>query len=183
MAVVPQAVKMKRSARSADRRASRFRPPKWAEDGPRRKVGRAHGVFQNFGLLVNFLEHVVLEVAFFAVAGVPVDVVYRGVDLGVIGVENVPIFGAEHALSGRPEDETLTFCVLPQGTRIAGDEKFSLGPMPTTSGLPRRAADEQIGLFRASIGDAVGSAEQIEHLAVGLDEIALIMLLDNGDGR
>ena len=115
----------------------------------------ANGVFEGFGLLVDFLEHVVLEIALLRVAWVPVDLMNRGVDAGVIGVEDVPVVGTQDAhLPVLQIDDFLG--AAHQSARVAGDKVF-VGADADDERAAEAGADEQVGLAGAHDGEAVGS--------------------------
>ena len=133
----------------------------------------AHGVFQGFGLFVDLLEHVMLEVPLLGVTRVPVDAVDGGVDAGVIVVEDVPTVAVQDThLAVVQVDDFLR--VGEQGAGVAGEEMFVMADADD-EGAAEAGADKQIGMARADGGDTVGAFEQVEDGADGFDKVALVV--------
>ena len=119
----------------------------------------AHGVLQRLGLLVDLLEHVVLEVALVGVAGVPVD----GVDVGrrrgagrrrgcasSSGVST-------HIWWSLQVDHLVG--VAGQGGRVAGQEVLAVADADHQRAA-EAGADDQARVARADDGQAVGALQQ-----------------------
>ena len=94
----------------------------------------AHGVLERLGLLVNLLEHVVLEVALVGVAGVPVDVRGRWRRRASRScVEDVPVVRRQHAQLVVLQVDDLVG-VADQGAGIAGQEVLALADAERPAG-------------------------------------------------
>ena len=85
----------------------------------------AHGILERLRLLVDLLEHVMLEIALVRISGVPVDQVHTGIDAAAVLVEDLPGVGRQHAHLVVLQVNHL-LGVIDQRHRVAGQEMFVL---------------------------------------------------------
>ena len=102
-----------------------------------------HGILDRFGLLVDLLEHEMLELALIGVARIPVDLMNTRIDMQAVVIDDMPFVWGKHAQLTILEINHLVG--VPQKVAgIAGQELFAL----TDTEYKRTAqagTDDQVG--------------------------------------
>src|SRR5262245_59720616 len=136
----------------------------------------AHSVFQRLGLLVDLLEHVVLEGALVGFASVEVDIFNTRFDLRAVGIQYLVFILGQHAnLAILQEDGA--FGVALEDARVARKEI-----LPLTNAEDQRAAqpgaDDEAGILGTHRVEPISSLQHFERLANGFDKIAVKLMGD-----
>jgi hypothetical protein len=130
-----------------------------------------HGAFQDFRLLVDLLEHEVLEVSPVGVAGVPVELVDLGADLALIGAEDVKTLGIDGAdLMVVQIDDA--FRVTDESARVAGKIRFVL-TQAKHQRTPQTCPDDLPRKVRADHRQAVGALQVTDGVPHRIDQVAV----------
>ena len=129
----------------------------------------AQGVLQRFGLLVDLLEHEMLEAARVVLLGGRVQVVDGGRHHGhALRLEMLPVVRRQHAhLMVVEVDDFLG--EAGQGAGVAGEEAFAVADAEHQRAA-QPGADDHARLQPADDGQAVGALEQRQHLRHGPDQ-------------
>ncbi len=131
----------------------------------------AQRVFQRLGLLVDLLEHVVLEAALVRLAGIPDDLMDRGVHARPFLVEDVPALRGQHTQLVVLQVNDL-LGLSDEGAGVAGQEVLIVADAEDQRAA-EPGADDHAGAARADDGQAVGSLEDGQRLAHRLDQLAI----------
>ena len=134
----------------------------------------ADGVAERVGLLVDFLEHEVVETALFRGGGIKGELgdlagdrdVVEVADIDGIGADNgdVVVVQIDHALG-----------VGDDGGSVGRDDGFSLADADN-DGAAAAGGDDLVRLAGGQHGDAEGALDLVERVADGLEEVALVAI-------
>src|SRR5690606_1307655 len=136
----------------------------------------ADGVAQGVRLLVDLLEHEVLETAFFRRLGVEPELGDLAGDRNAIEVADLHLVRLDPGDGVVREVDHLAGVGDDRG-RVGGDDRFPI-PHADDDGAATAGGDDAARLRGGNGGDAEGSLYLVERVADGLEEVALVAISD-----